>query len=78
MMRMNCDVTWRIWGTSTALSVGGARWQTFHLLAGNRASITLIDLASGYGDHGRNLIKQARARGQEVTVVAVDQQFQTL
>ena len=52
--------------------------KTFHLLAGNRASITLIDLASGYGDHGRNLIKQARARGQEVTVVAVDQQFQTL
>ena len=52
--------------------------KTFHLLARKRASITLIDLASGYGDHGRNLIKQARARGQKVTVVAVDQQFQTL
>ncbi len=50
----------------------------FQQLAGSASRLLLVDLASGYGDHGRNLIARARARQSEVTVVAVDFQFQTL
>jgi len=50
----------------------------FHKLADQTKSLLLIDLAAGYGDHGRNLIKRAEARRHDVTIVAVDFQFQTL
>jgi ubiquinone/menaquinone biosynthesis C-methylase UbiE len=52
--------------------------QIFRRLAGSIRKMTVIDLASGYGDHGRNLIRSGRTRGQEVTVVAVDYQLSTL
>ncbi len=52
--------------------------RVFHALAGQAARLLLIDLAAGYGDHGRNLIRRARAKRREVTVIAVDFQFQTL
>jgi ubiquinone/menaquinone biosynthesis C-methylase UbiE len=50
----------------------------FHNLADKTRSLLLIDLASGYGDHGRNLLGLAKARQHDVTIVAVDFQFQTL
>jgi ubiquinone/menaquinone biosynthesis C-methylase UbiE len=50
----------------------------FHALADKTKSLLLIDLASGYGDHGRNLLGIAQARNHDVTIVAVDFQFQTL
>jgi ubiquinone/menaquinone biosynthesis C-methylase UbiE len=50
----------------------------FHRLADKSRKLLLIDLASGYGDHGRNLLGQAKARQHDVTIVAVDFQFQTL
>jgi ubiquinone/menaquinone biosynthesis C-methylase UbiE len=50
----------------------------FHKLAGQTRNPVLIDLASGYGDHGRNLIRRAKARRNEITVMALDVQFQTL
>ena len=50
----------------------------FHKLADKTRSLLLIDLASGYGDHGRNLLGHAEAARHDVTVVAVDFQFQTL
>jgi len=50
----------------------------FRLLSGQARRLILIDLASGYGDQGRNLIERAQARQTEVTVVALDVQFQTL
>lgn len=50
----------------------------FHALADQARNLLLIDLAAGYGDHGRNLIQLAQARQRDVTVVAVDFQFQTL
>jgi ubiquinone/menaquinone biosynthesis C-methylase UbiE len=50
----------------------------FHKLADNTRNPILIDLASGYCDHGRNLIRRARARQNDITVMAVDLQFQTL
>jgi ubiquinone/menaquinone biosynthesis C-methylase UbiE len=50
----------------------------FQKLAENMERLVLIDLACGYGDHGRNLIRLAHDRHCEVTVVAVDLQFQTL
>jgi ubiquinone/menaquinone biosynthesis C-methylase UbiE len=50
----------------------------FRQLARQARKLLLIDLASGYGDHGRNLIQLARERQSEITVVAVDFQFQTL
>ena len=50
----------------------------FHKLADKTRSMVLIDLASGYGDHGRNLLGIAKKRQHDVTVVAVDFQFQTL
>jgi ubiquinone/menaquinone biosynthesis C-methylase UbiE len=50
----------------------------FHRLADKTRRLLLIDLASGYGDHGRNLIRLGQKNRHEVTVVAVDFQFQTL
>jgi ubiquinone/menaquinone biosynthesis C-methylase UbiE len=50
----------------------------FHFLAGNARRVLLVDLASGYGDQGRNLIDHARKRDCDLTVVAVDRQFDTL
>lgn len=50
----------------------------FDELAGTSRSQVLVDLAAGYGDHGRNLLRRSAARGQELAVVAVDFQFQTL
>src|SRR5476651_48860 len=50
----------------------------FHKLADKTRKLVLIDLASGYGDHGRHLIRRAKARRNEITVMAVDVQFQTL
>jgi len=50
----------------------------FHRLTSHMRRVVLIDLASGYGDHGRHLIEKARARQQEVTVLALDCQLKTL
>jgi ubiquinone/menaquinone biosynthesis C-methylase UbiE len=50
----------------------------FHKLADKTRQLVLVDLAAGYGDHGRNLIKRAKALQNDVTVMAVDKQFQTL
>jgi len=50
----------------------------FHALADKTRRTLLIDLAAGYGDHGRNLLGIAQKRSQDVTIVAVDFQFQTL
>jgi ubiquinone/menaquinone biosynthesis C-methylase UbiE len=50
----------------------------FHKLTGGMKEIVLIDLASGYGDHGRNLIARARTRDQDLTILALDYQFKTL
>jgi ubiquinone/menaquinone biosynthesis C-methylase UbiE len=50
----------------------------FHKLADKTRKLVLIDLASGYGDHGRHLIGLAQSRRHDVTIVAVDFQFQTL
>lgn len=50
----------------------------FHKLADKSRKLVLVDLASGYGDHGRNLIQRAKDRQKEVSVMAVDMQFQTL
>ena len=50
----------------------------FHKLADKTRRLLLIDLASGYGDHGRNLLGRAAKRQQDVTIIAVDFQFQTL
>jgi len=50
----------------------------FHALAEKGRKLLLLDLASGYGDHGRNLLQHAKASQTDVTIVAVDRQFQTL
>lgn len=50
----------------------------FHKLADKSRSLLLIDLASGYSDHGRNLLGIAKEQQHDVTIVAVDFQFQTL
>lgn len=50
----------------------------FHKLADRTRKLLLIDLASGYSDHGRNLIRLSKERQHDVTIVAVDFQFQTL
>ena len=51
----------------------------FHKLADKTRRLLLIDLAAGYGDHGRNLLGHALSkRQQDVTIIAVDFQFQTL
>src|SRR5262245_21051822 len=38
----------------------------------------LVDLATGYGDHPRALAQEARARGEMLSILAVDRQFPTL
>ena len=50
----------------------------FQKLADKTKKLVLVDLAAGYGDHGRNLIRRAKARENEVSIMAVDIQFQTL
>jgi len=50
----------------------------FHKLADKTRNPILVDLASGYCDHGRNLIRRAKALQNDITVMAVDMQFQTL
>jgi ubiquinone/menaquinone biosynthesis C-methylase UbiE len=50
----------------------------FQFLAGARKRLLLVDLASGYGDQGRNLIAHARGQGCDLSIVAVDRQFDTL
>ncbi len=50
----------------------------FHKLADKARKLLLFDLCCGYGDHGRNLIEQAKASNCELTIVALDFQFQTL
>ena len=50
----------------------------FRFLAGSARRLTLIDLCSGYGDQGRNLITHASRHRCEVSVFAVDRQFDTL
>jgi ubiquinone/menaquinone biosynthesis C-methylase UbiE len=50
----------------------------FHKLARSMNRLVLIDLACGYGDHGRNILAHSKARGKALTVVALDIQFQTL
>lgn len=59
---------------------GGTRAveKVFALLAGKVRKLLLIDLAAGYGDHGRNLIRRAASQHSELTVVATDFQFKTL
>jgi len=52
--------------------------RVFDELAEKGGSQLLIDLAAGYGDHGRNLLRRCEARGQKLAVVAVDFQIQTL
>ena len=50
----------------------------FCKLVDKKQKVLLADLASGYGDQGRNLIRRGRERNCEVSIVAVDRQFQTL
>jgi ubiquinone/menaquinone biosynthesis C-methylase UbiE len=50
----------------------------FHSLARQGDKLVLVDLAAGYGDHGRNLLRRAEAARTDIAVVAVDKQFQTL
>jgi ubiquinone/menaquinone biosynthesis C-methylase UbiE len=56
----------------------GAVRKMFRYLAGAKQRLLLVDLASGYGDQGRNLLTHARDRGCDLRVVAVDRQFDTL
>jgi ubiquinone/menaquinone biosynthesis C-methylase UbiE len=56
----------------------GAVMKMFRHLAQDKRKVLLADLASGYGDQGRNLIARAQEENCDVTVVAVDFQFQTL
>jgi len=50
----------------------------FGFLAGEKRKVLLVDLASGYGDQGRNLIAHGVERGCDISIVAVDRQFDTL
>jgi ubiquinone/menaquinone biosynthesis C-methylase UbiE len=50
----------------------------FHKLAEKGRKLLLVDLACGYGDHGRNLLARANTSQTDVTIFAVDKQFQTL
>ncbi len=52
--------------------------KVFDKLANPVRPQVLIDVASGYSDHGRNLIRISEARRHPITIVAVDFQFQTL
>ncbi len=42
----------------------------FHRLAEKGRNLVLVDLASGYGDHGRNLIQHAEASRTDITIFA--------
>jgi hypothetical protein len=50
----------------------------FQALTQRARRLVVVDLAAGYGDHGRNLLKLGRKRDCDVTMVAVDFQFKTL
>ncbi len=50
----------------------------FHKLADGIDRLVLVDLACGYGDHGRNLIRLGHIHQRDVTIIGVDMQFQTL
>jgi ubiquinone/menaquinone biosynthesis C-methylase UbiE len=50
----------------------------FLKLVNQSRKLLLFDLCCGYGDHGRNLTQQARSRNCDLSIVAVDFQFQTL
>jgi len=50
----------------------------FHKLAHSKRKVLLADLAAGYGDQGRNLIRRGREQNCDVSVISVDLQFQTL
>ncbi len=50
----------------------------FHTLAEKGRKLVLADLCCGYGDHGRNLLERAKTSQTDVTIMAVDFQFQTL
>ena len=50
----------------------------FRGLARRLRRVVLVDLAAGYGDHGRNLLSRARVADQAVTIIAMDFQFKTL
>lgn len=50
----------------------------FDQLAAKTRKLLLIDLASGYSDHGRNLLRRAEAARLDLSIIAVDFQFQTL
>lgn len=52
--------------------------KTYRRLSEGLPRLTLVDLGSGYGDHGRHLMAGSRAEGRALTLLAVDQQFQTL
>jgi ubiquinone/menaquinone biosynthesis C-methylase UbiE len=43
-----------------------------------RSSFSLIDLATGFGDHPRALVQAARRKGQILKIYAVDRQYATL
>ncbi len=62
------------------LSFGGRRAveRIYDDLGDKTGSQVLIDIAAGYGDHGRNLLRRAQTQGKNLTVVAVDFQMQTL
>jgi len=47
-------------------------------LVGDEETFTVVDLATGYGDHPRNMVKWARNQGKRCQVVAVDNQMDTL
>lgn len=47
-------------------------------LVGEAETFTVIDLATGYGDHPRNMVKWASNQGKRCQVVAVDNQMDTL
>lgn len=47
-------------------------------LVGAAETFTVVDLATGYGDHPRNMVKWAARRGKRCQVVAVDNQMDTL
>lgn len=56
----------------------GAVQKMFRHLAGKARRVLLVDLASGYGDQGRNLIAHGRDCGCDISIAAVDRQFDTL
>ncbi|MEM1058050.1 MAG: methyltransferase domain-containing protein [Verrucomicrobiota bacterium] len=47
-------------------------------LVAGAETFTVVDLATGYGDHPRNMVKWARGQGKRCQVMAVDNQMDTL